>query len=268
MKPHKKINQHLGGFIPLSIFLHTTMIGLLLYGTYCFSSIVAVDGDSSIKAVMVDLSLLAAPEQSLVEDSPLVKDNPIQDESPIDEPEKPIEKEVEVVKEEVFEPDLIIEKQNILPLSPQPKEIVIKEAPEKLKQDKPKPEPKKQPPVQKSSQPLVKQELKTDVIADVATASALSANTQYSATPTPIHRGQPEYPRRALDLQIEGHVVVVYDIDAKGNVDNIRIIESKPNNIFNRTVITAMQRWKYQPIVAKDLTIKIIFNRNRSIQFS
>jgi len=57
----------------------------------------------------------------------------------------------------------------------------------------------------------------------------------------------------------------MFDVTSEGRVENIRIIEAQPNNIFNRSVISAMKTWKYKPIAGKDIKIKIIFNRDSSI---
>jgi protein TonB len=65
----------------------------------------------------------------------------------------------------------------------------------------------------------------------------------------PIYRAEPEYPRKALQRRIEGYVVVNFDIDSDGRTTHIRVIESKPNRIFDREAVTAISRWKYQPKV-------------------
>lgn len=245
-------------FISISVLLHVTVFGIFLFSSFFSDRAVSIDGDSSIKAIMIDLSQIAAPEQSMVENSPQidgVEEQPIIDDNVVEITPDKAETEFEL------EPDLIVEKDIIekIEQSVEP-ELIIKEQPAKPKENK-----NKQP-IQKLSTPQIKQDVIVDKLADIAIAPAISTNTQYSVSPTPISRNQPEYPRRALDMRIEGHVIVVYDIDHNGRIENIRIIESKPNNIFNKSVIHAMKQWKYQPIKAKDLTIKIVFNRNKTIK--
>lgn len=63
----------------------------------------------------------------------------------------------------------------------------------------------------------------------------------------PIYRVEPNYPTRALRRNIEGYVVVKFDIDEDGHPFNIQIIDSNPNNIFDREALRAVRRWKYQP---------------------
>lgn len=245
--------------ITFSIIMHLAIAGILLSSAWFAKNEMSIEGDNSIKAVMIDLSIMAAPEQTLVENTPDVK----QDENRPEEEQQQIESiPEEKLKDIEVEPDVIIEKEMIEKLElPKEADIVIKEKP-----IKPVVKPKNKP-VKQFSKPQVKQEVKTDKLANLAVAPTISNNTQLSTTATPINRNHPEYPRRALDLHIEGHVIVRYDIASDGHVENIRIVEAKPNNIFNKTVIQAMKQWKYQPIVSKDLTIKIVFNRNKSVGF-
>lgn len=59
-------------------------------------------------------------------------------------------------------------------------------------------------------------------------------------------KGRAKYPRRAKLKKIEGFVQLVFDIDQQGNVSNIQVVESKPQNVFNKSAIKAMQRYKFK----------------------
>ncbi|MWN32804.1 MULTISPECIES: TonB family protein [unclassified Gilliamella] len=252
--PTKKKPKHTYLCTSASILSHLVLLVMLFSSALLAQNIAVDEGDNSIKAVMVDLSLLAAPEQSLVEDTPDiqgVENSPIIDNQKIEE----VPTEPEAVKEETPEP--IIEKVTDKPTIEPEKKIEIKKEP------KPK---KKRPPVQKASHKQVRQEVNSPNIAKTSVAPKISDNRQYSGNPSPIRRNQPEYPRRALDMRIEGYVVAKFDVNSDGRVENIRIIEAIPNNIFNRSVISVMKTWKYQPIATKDMKIKIIFNRDKSIR--
>ncbi|OCG07098.1 hypothetical protein A9G13_08945 [Gilliamella sp. wkB178] len=237
-------------YATLSVLSHFCFAGLLFSSALFANNIVVDEGNDSIKAVMVDLTQLAAPEQSLVENTTETQNkenNEVVETPPVEEPTIEPVTEPEVVKEEV-----------------KPEPIPVKEAVIKQEQKvKPK---KKQPPAQKSEYQRVRQEIVSDNnIAKTAVAPSISDNRQFSATPSPISRNQPEYPRRALDMRLEGYVIAIFDVNSDGRVENIRIVEANPNNIFNRSVITAMKTWKYKPIAANNLKIKIIFNRDKSI---
>lgn len=59
-------------------------------------------------------------------------------------------------------------------------------------------------------------------------------------------KGRAKYPRRAKLKKIEGYVQLVFDIDTKGNVSNIQVVEAKPKDIFNASAVKAMQRYKFK----------------------
>ncbi|WP_392563015.1 TonB family protein [Orbus sturtevantii] len=254
-KRNNSKKNNLNSYISVSILIHLAIVGVLLWGAFFSARTVSMAGNDSIKAIMIDLSVTAAPEPSLVENTPKSENA---DDNTKDELVKINPK---ANKQADIEPDLIIEKAKLdkLPKSADPK-LIIKDKSTKN-------EDHNQPQQRKTSKQKIRQEVIADKLADNAVAPTISNNTQYSATPAAINRNHPEYPRRALDLRIEGYVVAIYDIDANGRVENIRIAEAKPNNIFNKAVIQAMKQWKYQPIQAKDLTIKIVFNRNKSVDF-
>lgn len=229
----------------IAVMSHLCILTLLFCSTLFVKDIVADEGDNSIKAIMIDFSL-AAPEQSLVENTPDIQG--AQDSEIIDN--KPIE------ETPIVEPEPIEETIPDKPAVTTEKDIVVKQ------KDKPK---KKRRPVQKASRQQVRQEVIAENISNTSVAPQISDSRRYSGNPSPISRNQPEYPRRALDMRLEGYVIALFDINSNGRIENIRIIEAKPNNIFNRSVISAMKMWKYQPIAAKDQKIKIIFNRDKSI---
>ena len=64
---------------------------------------------------------------------------------------------------------------------------------------------------------------------------------------TPIFRINPSYPRQAALNQIEGFVILQFDITASGETDNISILQASPPQIFNSSAVQALKRWKYKP---------------------
>jgi periplasmic protein TonB len=58
---------------------------------------------------------------------------------------------------------------------------------------------------------------------------------------------QPSYPIRAAERGIEGYVVVEFDVTELGMTENIRVVFAEPQNMFERSVLQAVQRWKYKP---------------------
>lgn len=62
----------------------------------------------------------------------------------------------------------------------------------------------------------------------------------------PVIKIAPPYPERCLGRNVEGVVIVKFDILADGSVTNLRIVSS-PDRCFESSVINAVQNWKYAP---------------------
>ncbi|MDU5837137.1 MAG: TonB family protein [Pantoea sp.] len=72
-----------------------------------------------------------------------------------------------------------------------------------------------------------------------------------------------KYPVRAENLRIDGEVNVLYDINKKGIVENIRVISAEPPDVFDRSVRKQISYWKFSPgNVRKDEQLKILFKAN------
>ena len=63
----------------------------------------------------------------------------------------------------------------------------------------------------------------------------------------PSLRIPPTYPKRALRSGIEGIVTVEFTITTDGSVKDAEIIEAEPPNIFDKSVLRAISKWKFNP---------------------
>ena len=64
----------------------------------------------------------------------------------------------------------------------------------------------------------------------------------------PINRVEPVYPREAIKDNIaSGRVLAHLQVDEKGLVTEVRIVEATPRRVFDREVIRALSQWKFQP---------------------
>ena len=61
----------------------------------------------------------------------------------------------------------------------------------------------------------------------------------------PTMRVEPIYPGHAAKDNIEGAVLLKFDVDAQGNTTNIRIVASEPENVFDQVSIDALAQWQY-----------------------
>jgi protein TonB len=65
----------------------------------------------------------------------------------------------------------------------------------------------------------------------------------------PIVRIPPRYPETALRRGIEGWVLLEFTITELGSVEDIKVVDADPPNVFERESIRALKNWKYQPKV-------------------
>ncbi|MDH4029594.1 MAG: energy transducer TonB [Chromatiales bacterium] len=63
----------------------------------------------------------------------------------------------------------------------------------------------------------------------------------------PIVRISPRYPRQALLQGTEGWVEIEFTITAEGRVIDPVVVASEPRNVFDRSAIQAILRWKFKP---------------------
>ena len=62
-----------------------------------------------------------------------------------------------------------------------------------------------------------------------------------------ISKPEMDYPREALRKGIySGRVVARLNIDEKGNVTEVKIVEANPPRVFDRDVIANLMQWKFQ----------------------
>jgi protein TonB len=63
---------------------------------------------------------------------------------------------------------------------------------------------------------------------------------------TPLYRVNPVFPREAIQRHVEkGRVLARLDVDEKGLVTAVHIIESEPPHVFDREVTRALSQWKF-----------------------
>lgn len=73
---------------------------------------------------------------------------------------------------------------------------------------------------------------------------------------TPVFRMNPEYPMQARLKNIEGFVVMKFDITETGQTDNISVMQASPPQIFNSSAIRAIRKWKYKPKIENGKAVR------------
>ena len=77
-------------------------------------------------------------------------------------------------------------------------------------------------------------------------APARAAETPRAA-PQPTLRIPPLYPLRARREGIAGRVLVEFQVDEQGRVQDARVLEAEPEGVFERAVLSVLPRWRYDP---------------------
>jgi len=63
----------------------------------------------------------------------------------------------------------------------------------------------------------------------------------------PIVRIEPQFPREAMIRGISGWVEIVFTIEPDGSVSKPKVTASSPSDIFDRSALRAIYRWKFKP---------------------
>ncbi|MBL8510393.1 MAG: TonB family protein [Betaproteobacteria bacterium] len=105
------------------------------------------------------------------------------------------------------------------------------------------PEPVAPPPAPVENAPP-----KTVVATAAPTARPDAPANDAAQVAIPINRPQPDFPREAINKGIEGGSVRVrLSINSNGEVTNVAILQATPARIFDRAVMQALLRWKFNP---------------------
>jgi protein TonB len=73
---------------------------------------------------------------------------------------------------------------------------------------------------------------------------------------TPLARVPPMYPMQARRRGIEGWVKVRFIVNEEGKVEDIRILESRPEKIFDEAVIRCVSDWRFTPGTVDGVPVK------------
>ena len=66
---------------------------------------------------------------------------------------------------------------------------------------------------------------------------------------TYVATAAPRYPRRAVDLNITGWVVIEFTVNPEGATQDIEVTQSDPPKVFNKAAIEAVEQWVFEPVV-------------------
>ena len=71
--------------------------------------------------------------------------------------------------------------------------------------------------------------------------------TEVDQAPAAIVKTSPVYPYRARRMNLSGEVRVKFLVGVEGTISNIQIIDADPPGVFDKSVVTALSKWRFRP---------------------
>jgi protein TonB len=136
--------------------------------------------------------------------------------------------------------------------------------PQKPAKPKTPPPPMVQPQMQQANPnaDAVSTSFAADIQADASLSGGLSLDTG-DGDYLPIVKVAPIYPRRAQSRGIEGYVIVEFVVTKNGSVRDARVVEAKPESIFDRAAMDAALKFKYKPRVVDGVAMEVAGVQNK-----
>ena len=70
-----------------------------------------------------------------------------------------------------------------------------------------------------------------------------------------VKRVQPSYPPQALQMRVQGTILLEASIAKDGSVTNVKALNGEP--ILTRSAVTAVRQWKYKPYLLDGEPVEI-----------
>lgn len=98
------------------------------------------------------------------------------------------------------------------------------------------------------------------VLAAAVMAAGFAASPAFAEDREVVKTEAPEYPRGAERRQLEGHVVVRYNVDEAGKIVDAEVVEATPSGVFETSVLRALEAWEYAPAAEVSSGLEQQFN--------
>lgn len=90
-----------------------------------------------------------------------------------------------------------------------------------------------------------------------ATSQGPMDKSSVDTPPKPIKRSPIVYPELARKQGVSGFVSMNVLIDELGNVEDVKIVESKPEEVFDLQADSTIRRWKFEPATYNGKKVKV-----------
>lgn len=86
--------------------------------------------------------------------------------------------------------------------------------------------------------------------------------------PRPVEQPPMRYPKKLQDKGIEGYVVLSVLVNPQGNIDQVKIIESKPAGEFDEVALEGIRSWRFSPATYKGEPVRVWIRQKLRFQLS
>jgi protein TonB len=140
---------------------------------------------------------------------------------------------------------------------------------------KPKPEPKKKPEKPKRSAPTPTMmsslggidtglesfmsgdmDMGDSLLGDVGKDMVMTGDT-VDVAPKPLQRSAMDYPKKARASGVEGYVLMNLFITQSGRVDQVKVLESYPEGVFDEVAVAGVKSWTFEPAMYQGKAVKV-----------
>lgn len=66
-----------------------------------------------------------------------------------------------------------------------------------------------------------------------------------------------DYPREALDMGVEGYVILEFTVTKTGSLKDIKVIDSSPHGYFEHAAINAAYKFRYDPKIVNGEPVEV-----------
>lgn len=95
-----------------------------------------------------------------------------------------------------------------------------------------------------------------ELLEDISKDTVMTEDTADSK-PRASYRAPIEYPERALEEGVEGYVVMHLLIGKDGSIQLAKVLKSEPEGVFDSTVLSNIQDWKFTPARYKGESVSV-----------
>ncbi len=99
-------------------------------------------------------------------------------------------------------------------------------------------------------------DLDNDLLGDVDKNVVMSEDS-VDVAPQATDRTAMLYPKAARKSGITGYVVMNLLISKNGDVENVKVLESQPANVFDEVAINGVKNWHFEPAKYKGESVKV-----------